>query len=124
MIPPESLAELTKLRDRVAYLEAELDLARDAHNKKIERLIAGLGISVNQARTIMAMDRKVLTRQAAMGLDLHRVSDCEYRSLDSLIKHMRRRVPWLKVRTIYGLGYIIDDPESLKRIHAALGGHQ
>lgn len=124
MIPPETLQELTQLRDRVAYLEAELELLRDTRNKKIERLVSGLGITVGQARTILAMMQGVLTREQAMGLDLHRVSDCDYRSLDSLIKHLRRRLPWIRISTIYGLGYEITDPASRQRIKATLEDHQ
>lgn len=126
MIPQDTLRELTQLRDRVAYLEAALDLLRDTNNKRIELLVKGLGVTVGQARTLYAMTKGILTREQAVGLDLHRVSDCDYRSLDSLIKHLRHRpgLEWLKISTIYGLGYTIDDPASLKRIRAVLEAHQ
>lgn len=124
MIPQETLRELTQLRQQVADLQAELALLRDVGNRKIERLVSRLGVTVGQARTINAMMQGVLTRDQALGLDLHRVDDSFPRALDSLIKHLRRRLPWLKIETIYGLGYEITDAESRQRIREALEDRQ
>lgn len=122
MIPQDTLRELTQLRDRVAYLEAELELMRHREITHAEALMVALGTTLRQARTIYAMTQGVLTREQAYGLDLHRVEDCDPRALDTLIKHVRRRLPWLKITTIYGVGYTIDDQDSLKRVRACLRG--
>lgn len=125
MIPPETLAELTQLRDRVAYLEAELELLRDTRGKQIERLVHAFDVTVGTARLLLALSKGgILTRDQAIGLELSRVSDCDYRSLDSLIKRARQKLPWLKITTVYGLGYSLDDPKSIKRIRNAVEGRQ
>lgn len=125
MIPTETLQELTQLRERVAYLEAELDLLRDSNGKKVELLVRAFGIKVSTARLLVALAKGgILTRDQAMGLELSRVSDCDYRSLDSLIKRARQQLPWLKITTVYGLGYCLDDAASMKRIRSALEGRQ
>lgn len=59
-----------------------------------------------------------------MGLNLHRVEESDPRALDNLIKNLRRRHPTIKITTVYGLGYTIDDPDTVKRIKAALECHQ
>lgn len=121
MIPPETLRELTQLRERVAYLEAEVALLRDTRSTQLERVKTALGVSVGEARALVALGKGgLLTRDQAMGLHLSRVSDCDLRSLDSIVKRLRRRLPWLKITTHYGLGYEIEDRESLKRVRAAL----
>lgn len=125
MIPPETLQELTQLRDRVAYLEAELELLRDTKGKQIERLVQAFGITVGTARLLLVLSKGgILTRDQAIGLELSRVSDCDYRSLDSIIKRARRQLPWLRITTIYGLGYSLDDPLSMKRIRSVVEGRQ
>lgn len=125
MIPPETLAELTQLRERVAYLEAELELLRDTKGKQIERLVQAFGITVGTARLLLVLSKGgILTRDQAIGLELSRVSDCDYRSLDSLIKRARQKLPWLRITTVYGLGYSLDDALSMKRIRAVVEGRQ
>lgn len=119
-IPRETLDELVKLRDRVAYLEAEIELLRDEDATHIAVLVSRLGVTVRQARILAVMVRGILTRDQAIALALHRVEDAARNSLDTQIKHLRKRLPWLKVKTIYGLGYVIEDPASKKRIQTAM----
>lgn len=123
-IPRETLEELTRLRDRVAYLEAELALARDDDSRRIERVMSGYRITVGQARLLIALARGgVLTLDQAVGLDLFRIDDCDPRSLDSHIKRLRCRLPWLKIRSLYGLGYELEE-ESLVAVRKVMGGRQ
>lgn len=122
MIPRETLQELVRLRDRVAYLEAELALARDEGGRDIERIMSAFRVTHTQARVLLHMTRNgVLTREQAMGLDLHRVSDCDPTALNSQIKHLRRRLPQLEIITHYNLGYELS-PASRAVVRKAMGG--
>lgn len=125
MIPPETLKELTQLRDRVAYLEAELEMLHDRRNRGIEDIVRELGVTVNTARLLAALAHGgILTRDQAMAMELFRLRDGDPRSLDSQVKRLRRQLPWITIKTIYGLGYEIEDEVCLKRLRAITRGQK
>lgn len=120
VVPPETLQELTALRQRVEYLEAENALLRDLDSARIKAVMDAYGITVVQARTLIALARGgVLTRDIAVGLELNRVRDADPRSLDSCVKRLRQALPWLKIKSLYGLGYELE-PEALKAVRQVI----
>jgi hypothetical protein len=119
MIPRETLQELIKLRERVADLEAEIAMLRDHDTAQVKAIRSAFNCTTQQARTIIAMSRGILTRQQALDMDIPRTEDASLLSLDSCIKRIRKRFPSLKIRSHYGIGYELD-PESRNAVRHIL----
>lgn len=127
MIPRETLQELTQLRERVAYLEAEIAMLRDVDSSKIERLTRTLSITVGQAHILAAFSRSGFLSHnqiTAIQPGEDRDSSPELTMLNSAsrLKRLRKRLPWLKIDSIYGLGYEVDG-ESLKTLRQMMAGN-
>ena len=110
MLQSVYIAEVTELRDRVAYLEAELARRDTCAVDDVGNLMRGHGISVGIARVLVALSSgKTMTRDQLAILCVHN-SDGDIRLVDCQIKRVRKAVPAIKITTLYGIGYCIDEP--------------
>ena len=109
MSPPDSVyAELARLRQRVAEIEAELD-RRDRNSRaEVAEVMRATGLTIGQARMMVALATgKVLSRDQLAAMCCH--DDCgDPRNVDSQVKRLRKRLPWLRVSSLYGVGYALD----------------
>lgn len=120
VVPPETLKELVALRQRVEYLEAEVAMLRDVDGEQVKAVRLAFDCTTQQACTLIAMARGgILTRQQALDMELHRTEDAGLLSLDSCIKRIRKRIPSIKIKSHYGIGYELE-PESRKAVRDIL----
>lgn len=126
-IPRETLQELVALRNRVADLEAEIAMLTDADACQIERLTRTLHITVGQAHLLAAFARTGFLSHAQLteGSLVRGAADPSPEltmiNSNSRLKRLRKRLPWLKIESIYGLGYEVEG-ESLARLRAIMRG--
>jgi DNA-binding response OmpR family regulator len=127
MIPQETLRELVQLRERVADLEAEIATLRAETRSRVEVICRALDVSVGQGHLLLAFAENAYISHAQISAYILRdiSEDAEMHDVRSRIKRLRRRVPWLKIKPVYGLGYEVED-ESLERLRATIrsGGKQ
>lgn len=123
-IPQETLRELVHLRERVADLEAELAELKNTKREDELRLRAALGTGPGVTRTLLALTRGgIMSREQLLHHGCANGEDNGLRLVDSQIKRIRRRLPWIKIRSHYGYGYELA-PESIKEIRSILSGGQ
>ena len=114
--------EVTQLRRRVEELECELSvLRRSADSDGLAELMIRLDITRGQARMLRAFATgKVMTRDRIASLCCHD-EEASYRLPDSQIKRIRRKLKWLNIRTLYGVGYAVEG-EALKVLREKMAG--
>ena len=118
MIPAETLRELVELRERVQDLEQEL---ADLKNTKVQdelRLREALNISPGTTKMLLALARGgIMSREQLLCHGCANGEDNGVRLVDSQVKRIRRRLPWVKIISHYGYGYELH-PESVKTVRA------
>ena len=128
MVKDTYQSEVVSLRERVEYLEAELSQHRAADDvEDAGRLMAAFGVTKRMAMAMLAFRTgKVFCRErleVIMGYEHHQ----DERNVDSCIKRLRKRCPWIRITTLYGVGYTVTD-EALtdlrRRIDEVLNGVQ
>jgi DNA-binding response OmpR family regulator len=121
-IPQETLSELVALRQRVSDLEAEMAEFKSQQADELRNVHQTFGTSIGQTRMLVALAKGgIMSREQLMhfGVDNHEFGS--YRLVDTMIKRIRRAVPWIKITTHYGLGYELTG-ESLAMVRAAMRG--
>lgn len=106
--PDTVYADLARLRDRVAELEAEIE-RRDRHFRaEAAELMSTTGLTISMARMLLALSTgRPMSRDQLAVLCGHE-DGCDPRLVDSQIKRLRRRLPWLRITSLYGAGYVIN----------------
>jgi DNA-binding response OmpR family regulator len=122
MIPQETLRELVQLRDRVADLEAELAELKNTDRQDELRLRDAIGLTIGVTKMLCALARGgIMSREQLMhhGVDNY---DCgSLRLVDSMVKRIRKQVPWIRIKTHYGYGYELE-AGSLARVREMMRG--
>jgi DNA-binding response OmpR family regulator len=101
--------EVTSLRRRVEELESELSVYRiNADTDELADLMLRLKITIGEAKLLRAFATgKTMTRERIAALCCH-AEDGDLRLADSQVKRVRRKMPWLEIRTLYGIGYCVE----------------
>lgn len=122
VIPHETLRELVELRERVKDLEAELaELKNTKHEDEI-RLREALGLTAGTTKMLLALARGgIMSREQLLYHGCANGEDNDIRLVDSQVKRIRQRVPWIKIRSHYGYGYELH-PDSVKEVRALITG--
>ncbi len=108
------LMENIKLRQRVDELEAELEHLKESVDAGIEWLCIRWNLTRGQAKIIKALSTgHIMSRERLLTL-FHRNENTEIRNVDSQIKRIRKKMPDINIRTVYGLGYIIEGADLRK----------
>lgn len=118
MIPAETLEELTCLRNRVEDLEAELAEIKARREDAVSALHRAFGLPFGEARLLSVLAEGGIQNRDRL-LAACDNSDGNIRLADSMVKRIRRRLPWLKILTHYNFGYELDG-ESLAAVRAAI----
>jgi len=122
MIPQETLRELVQLRERVADLEAEL---AELKNVKVEHELGvrkAFDLSPGTSKMLLALARGgIMSREQLMHHGCAAGADHDLRLVDSQVKRIRQRLPWVQIKSHYGYGYELA-PESVARVRAAAKG--
>lgn len=120
MIPQETLRELVQLRERVADLEAELaDLKRTDQQQELN-LRQNLQMPMGETRLLLALARGgIMSREQLV--HCVRGDEDNIRNVDSQVKRIRQRLPWIRpyLTSHYGYGYELTG-EGLKRVREAM----
>ena len=104
------LEEIAKLRDQVSWLEAEVARLSSVDEDDVARVARHRKVTKGQAKALVAFATgKTFSRERLASIIL-KDEDGGIRNVDSAIKRLRRRVPWLKISTLYGIGYCVDEP--------------
>jgi DNA-binding response OmpR family regulator len=122
MIPQETLRELVQLRERVADLEAELAELKTTSREDELNVHRLLNLPVGVSKMLIALARGgIMSREQLIhyGCDNH--EEGSLRLVDSMVKRLRRALPWLRIKTHYGYGYEMA-PESIARVRQAMRG--
>lgn len=123
-IPAETLRELVFLRERVADLEAELADLKNTRQQDEIRLLQALNVSPGTTKMLLALARGgIMSREQLLHHGCANGEDNGLRLVDSQIKRIRQRLPWIKIRSHYGYGYELE-PESIKVIRNIIRGEQ
>jgi len=111
MIPPETLRELTQLRERVAYLEERERLLFQDRDHAVKNIcMVWPAVTATHARMLWAMARgQIMERESLLALIGHDDSE-DIRLVDSQVKRIRERLPGIAIRSHYGLGYELAPP--------------
>jgi DNA-binding response OmpR family regulator len=120
MIPQETLKELVHLRERVADLEAEIAELKTTDREAEINVHRNLGLTVGVSKMIIALARGgIMSREQLIhyGVDNH--EEGSLRLVDSMVKRIRKQLPWVKIHTHYGYGYELD-AESILRVRDAM----
>jgi DNA-binding response OmpR family regulator len=120
MIPQETLKELVQLRERVADLEAELADLKKTDKAQELALRQNLGVPVGETRLLLALARGgIMSREQLV--HFVRGDEDNIRNVDSQIKRIRKRLPWIRRDLVshYGYGYELEG-EGLKRVRDAV----
>jgi len=113
------IAEVTALRERVEELEAQLAAITERVEIGVEWLSRRWGLTRKQARILCALSTgHIMSRDRLASLGCVR-EYTDVRNIDTTIKHLRRKMPDIKIKSMYGLGYMIDGDE-LKYVRAAM----
>jgi DNA-binding response OmpR family regulator len=120
MIPQETLKELVQLRERVADLEAEIAELKTTDREAEINVHRNLGLTVGVSKMVIALARGgIMSREQLIhyGVDNH--EEGSLRLVDSMVKRIRKQLPWVKIHTHYGYGYELD-AESILRVRDAM----
>jgi DNA-binding response OmpR family regulator len=120
MIPQETLKELVQLRERVADLEAELAEIRHVDRLQELSLHQNLGLSIGLTKMLCVFSRGgILSREQL--IHYARGDEDIIRNVDSCVKRLRQRLPWIRADLVshYGYGYELRG-EGLKRVRDAM----
>lgn len=121
-IPQETLSELVALRQRVSDLEAELAEFKSQQADELRNLHQTFGTSIGQTRMLIALAKGgIMSREQLMHFGVDNAEFGDIRLVDTMIKRIRRAVPWIEITTHYGLGYELTG-DSLSRVRAAMRG--
>jgi DNA-binding response OmpR family regulator len=114
--------EVTQLRQKVEALEAELEVYRvNSDADELAAIMRGLRCTIGEAKLLRAFATgKTMTRERIAALCCH-VEDGDLRLADSQVKRVRRKLPWLYIRTLYGIGYCVEG-KALDLLRAKIGG--
>lgn len=123
MIPRDTLEELTALRQRVADLEAELAELKNTDRQEELRLREAFGLTVGVTKMLLGMSRGGIMSREQLAHIAYGENDVDGdpRRVDSTIKRIRQRLPWIRINSHYGYGYELD-PESVVAVRAAMRG--
>jgi DNA-binding response OmpR family regulator len=122
MIPQETLRELVQLRERVADLEAELAELKTTNREDEINVHRNLNLTVGVSKMLIALARGgIMSREQLIhyGCDNH--EEGSLRLVDSMVKRLRKQLPWVKIKTHYGYGYELE-ADSIIRVRAAMRG--
>lgn len=120
VVPTETLQELIALRQRVADLEAEIEDLRGKRHDAVKALHANLGTSVGESMMLTALAQGgVLHREQLLAFAHKGAFVDDVRLVDSAVKRIRKRLPWIQIQSHYGFGYELEG-ESLVRVREAM----
>ena len=106
--------ELAFLRDRVEYLEMEIARRDTDAESGVAEIMRVSGLSMGLARMLKALSNgQVMTRDRLSVLCCHEDS-AAVRNVDSQIRRLRRRLPMLKIKNLYGFGYCLESSSIAK----------
>lgn len=99
--------EIAKLREELDTLRAMLRRCTVASAPEVAAVtkLMRAGLTIGESRLLMALATG-LTLSRAQLLDAigSNEDNCE-RTIDSHVKRARRKLPWLEIETLYGVGY-------------------
>ena len=121
MLQSAYAAEVVKLRERVEYLEAELHRRDTEFQSDVTILMRNAGVSVGMARILVALSRGATLSRDSLAAICDYSDDLEVFSIDSQIKRLRRRLPWLTISNHYGAGWSVSG-DSLKTLRRLIKG--
>jgi len=120
VIPQQTLDELVALRNRVSDLEAELANLKGQQQDQLLNVHQNLGATVGQSRMLIAMAKGgIMSREQLMHFGIQNAEWGDIRLVDSMIKRIRQRLPWITIEAHYGIGSELTG-DSLTRVHAAM----
>lgn len=120
MIPRETLDELVFLRNRVSDLEAEIANLKGQHQDELLNVHQHLGTTIGQSRMLIAMAKGgIMSREQLMHFGIQNAEWGDVRLVDTMIKRIRQRLPWIAIETHYGIGYELTG-DGLARVRAAM----
>jgi len=121
MIPQETLRELVQLRERVADLEAELAELKNLDRANELNVHRNLGLPVGIAKMTIALARGgIMSREQLIHYGCDN-SEGSLRLVDSMVKRIRQRLPWIRITAHYGYGYELE-ADSITRVRQAMRG--
>jgi DNA-binding response OmpR family regulator len=125
MIPRETLQELVQLRQEVAELKAELSELKNTDRQDELQLRSALGLTVGVTKMLLGMVRGGIMSREQLAHIAYGENDVDGdpRRVDSTIKRIRQRLPWVVIHTHYGYGYELD-ADSVARVRAAMRGQE
>jgi DNA-binding response OmpR family regulator len=110
------MLELVELRERVADLEAELADLKNTKAQDELKLKEATGLSPGTSKMLLALSRGgIMSRVQLLCHGCANGEDNDVRLVDSQIKRLRKKAPWIRVITHYGYGYELA-PESVKKV--------
>jgi DNA-binding response OmpR family regulator len=122
MIPQATLQELTFLRDQVAmYQERERVLFRERDSGVRNIVRTWPALTATHARMLWALAQGGLMDRDQLAALCSHDEDADIRSVDSQIKRVRRKMPGITIRNVYGIGYELLEPWR-ERVRAAAKG--
>lgn len=125
--------ELARLREENERLRAIIAFHAETerHRQDIDRLASIMrrgSLTANLARALISLasgkvhDRDMLLRFTTKP-DFGEYGRNGDRNADTLVKKLRRKLPWLRIRTLYGVGYQVEAGEALTALRAFLEAH-
>jgi len=122
MIPQETLRELVQLRERVADLEAELAELKTTDRNAELNVHRDLNLTVGVSKMLIALARGgIMSREQLIHYGCANSEEGSLRLVDSMVKRLRKQLPWLHIKTHYGYGYEMES-ESIARVRQAMRG--
>lgn len=113
--------EVVWLRNHVETLEWELRMLKDLRATEVAALQQNMGITVSMARILAALQHGAVLNRSQLAFHCCHSLDADDRLVDSQVKRVRRRLPYLDIVTYYGAGYGLSEG-SASRVRAIIRG--
>ena len=121
----ETLAtENARLRDRVEYLEEELRRRDEDTDRDVADIMERSGLTKANARLLRALAVEGAVSRDRIAALCQRGEVAEYRSTDSHVKRLRRKLRphGIAINSLYGVGYSITGDDLLRARALIKGG--
>lgn len=119
------LSELETLRERVAVLEYELQ-RRDADDRaEVAAVMLATGMPERQIYVLKALATGRYMTRDTLALLGRLGDDCQIRSVDSIIKKIRKRLRRAMadpIKSLYGVGYCVE-AHRIAEVHDFMKGN-